>query len=97
MLQGKTDRALDLLDEYTRIVTGDIYPLMLKGDAFFDRVEPWLKRIDLGGALPRDEKIIRKSMVDAVAENPAFSQLTGEPRFRILLDRLKQTLTEENK
>jgi hypothetical protein len=35
-----------MLDEYTRIVTGDIYPLMLKGDAFFDRVEPWLKHME---------------------------------------------------
>ncbi|MFA0815429.1 MAG: helix-turn-helix domain-containing protein [Anaerofustis sp.] len=97
VLQSKTDRALDMLDEYTRVVTGDIYPLKLRGDVFFDRVEPWLKRMDLGGALPRDEKTIRKSMVDAVAQNPAFSTLSGEPRFRILIDRLKQTLTEENK
>ena len=95
LLLGKEDQALNMLEEYTRIVTSDIYPLNLKGDVFFDRIEPWIKRTDLGGALPRDEKIIRKSMVDAVAENPAFSALSEKPRFHMILDRLK-TLIKEN-
>ena len=94
VLQGKADQALYMLEEYTRIVTGDIYPLTLKGDAFFDRVEPWLKHMDLGGALPRDEKTIRQSMIDTVAENPAFAPLAKEPRFRIIVDKLNTALKE---
>lgn len=94
LLLEKEEQALNMLEEYTRIVTGDIYPLNLKGDTFFDRIEPWIKRTDLEGALPRDEKIIRKSMVDAVAENPAFSALSENPRFRMIIDRLKPLIKE---
>ena len=33
--QNNSERALDMLQQYTEIVTGDIYPLLLHSDAFF--------------------------------------------------------------
>jgi len=89
MINGSTDKSLDTLEKYTELVTGDIYPLQLKGDEFFDLLDPWLDEFPLGTATPRDEKTIRQSMVDAVANNPAFSFLINEPRFQSMLERLK--------
>ena len=87
--QKNPERALDMLQEYTKIVTSDIYPLVLHGDAFFDLLDVWLTQLDLGNSLPRDEKTIRKSMAEAVVSNPAFSALMLEPRFKNIAERLQ--------
>lgn len=89
MANGKTDQALDVLEKYAELVTGDIYPLRLRGDSFFNLLDGWMSEFDLGTSLPRDEKIIRESMADAVEKNPAFSSLCGERRFQRVVERLK--------
>ena len=89
-VQGNAGRALDLLEGYAQIVTGDIYPLRLHGDGYFDLLERWLTQLDLGTGLPRDEKTIRRSMHDAVALNPAYAALQGEARYSRVVDRLKE-------
>ncbi len=92
-MQGNHDKALDLLQQYTEIVTSDIYPLCLHGDSYFDLLEKWLDKLDLGTDLPRDEKTIKKSMVDAIVNNPVFSALSDEPRFLIIVKELQNKLT----
>ncbi len=87
--QEKHDMALDMLQKYTEIVTSDIYPLCLHGDAFFDLLDGWLDQLDLGADLPRDEKTIRKSMYDVIVHNPVFSVLSDEPRFERISEKLQ--------
>ena len=81
-----------MLKKYTETVTGDIYPLCLHGDDFFDLIEDWLSQLDIGNALPRDERTIRKSMVNAVVENPAFTALKDDPRFLEITAKLQNNL-----
>ncbi len=83
------DKALDMLTKYAQLATGDIYPLKLKGDDFFDLLDDWLDEFPLGTALPRDEKAIKQSIADAVANNPTFSTLADEHRFQRIVERLK--------
>ncbi|SMC40745.1 helix-turn-helix domain-containing protein [Papillibacter cinnamivorans] len=89
LAQSNRDRALDMLQKYTEIVTSDIYPLKLHGDDYFDRINGWIEKLDLGNGLPRDEKTIRRSMAAAVAQNPTFSVLAGEPRFQSICEKLQ--------
>ena len=89
---GNTDKALEILETYAELVTGDIYPLKLKGDAYFNLLEEWIETLDLGNSLPRNDKIIRQSMVDGVVKNPAFTALSDEPRFQRIVERLKSKL-----
>lgn len=88
-MRGATNKALQILEEYTKLVTGDIYPLHLKGDDFFNLIDECLNELDLGTALPRDEKIIRQSMADGVVNNPVFATLADENRFHIIAEKLK--------
>ena len=90
-MQQNHERALDMLEEYAGIVTGNIYPLRLQGDSFFDQLNSWLEQLDLGTGLPRDEKTIKKSML-GVVESPVFSALAQEERYHALLERLKSSL-----
>jgi len=87
--QKNYDKALEMLQKYTEIVISDIYPLRLHGDAFFDRLDGWLDQLDLGTDLPRDEKIIRKSMSDVIVNNPVFSVLSDEQRFQSITEKLQ--------
>ena len=86
---GNAERALEILEKYTELVTGNIYPLKLKGDEYFYLIDQWIEELDLGNALPRSEKIIRKSMADGVINNPAFTILADEIRFKRIVDKLK--------
>lgn len=88
MAQGRNDDALNMLDSYVNLATGDIYPLRLHGDGFFDSIDEWLKELDLGTEMPRDEKTVRQSMADVVKNNPVFAGLAGLPRFQSMVEKL---------
>ena len=92
LLLGNDDQSIALLDEYAEIVTDDIYPLKLHGDAYFDLIDAELSKLDIGNALPRDEKTIRKSMIEAVRENPAFAPLAADLRFQKIVAKLTEKL-----
>lgn len=87
--QKNNDKALEMLQKYTEIVTSDIYPLHLHGDVFFDLLDGWLDKLDLGTDLPRDEKTIRKSMSEVIVNNPVFSVLSDEQRFQSITEKLQ--------
>ncbi len=89
MAGQRKDLALAQLESYTELAIKDISTLEIKGDDFFDLIDSWLDEFPLGRSLPRDKKTIKQSMVDAVQNNPAFSTLTDERRFQVLLEKLK--------
>ncbi len=93
--QNNHEQALNMLQQYTEIVTSDIYPLKLHGDDFFDLLDDWLIKLDLGNDLPRDEKTIRKSMSNVVVNNPAFSVLADKPRFQNIAEKLQSNCCED--
>jgi hypothetical protein len=93
---GNKDRALDMLQQYAEIVTGDVYPMRLHNDAFFDMLEDWLERIDVGTDMPRDDQTIRNSMAQVLARNPMFATLSGEPRFEGIKEKLDNMVKENH-
>lgn len=95
LAQNNHDRALDMLQQYTDIVTDDIYPMKLHGDEFFDKLDQWLIRLDFGQDLPRDDKTIKRSMCTVVVENPGFSVLADNHRFKNIVARLQSNCSPE--
>ncbi|WP_416825254.1 helix-turn-helix domain-containing protein [Ectobacillus polymachus] len=89
-MQNNLDNALKMLENYSYICTTSLLPYKLKGDTFFDSIENWLKDYDIEA--PRDEKTIKESIVQSVAENPVFLPLQGEPKFKRIVDKLKENL-----
>lgn len=87
---GNKEKALEMLEQYTRLATGNIYPLKLHGDGYFSLLDEWLENtLVLGDDPPREEAVIRRSMTQAVIENPAFLSFSDEPRFASLIQQLK--------
>jgi hypothetical protein len=64
----------------------------LHGDEFFDNIDPWLADLDLGTEAPREEKFIKESMVQALTANPAFAPLYEHPRYKNIVNHLKEKL-----
>lgn len=89
MIQGMEDKALNMLEKYTNLATGNIYPLRLHGDDFFDLIDEWLNELELGTAPPRDEKTIKEGMETAITNNPIFSSLQENIRFKRIAEKLK--------
>ncbi|MEY9970645.1 transcriptional regulator with XRE-family HTH domain [Lysinibacillus sp. RC46] len=87
MMQKEAEKALEMLEKYTYICTNVLLPYELKGDSFFDSIENWLKDYDIEA--PRDEKIVKESIVQSVIENPAFFPLHNEPKFKSIVEKLK--------
>lgn len=98
MAFGNTEKVLELLEQYSALAAGDIYPLKLHGDSYFNRLDDWFETaLPLGSDLPRDERIIRKSMTEIVADNPVFRPIADNPRFRSIVRQLREmTPTEDS-
>lgn len=93
---GKQEKVLEILEQYAELVLSNIYPLQLHGDSYFDLLDEWLESDLLtGNALPRDERLVRRSMTEALTKNPAFASLNGNVQFQRIVQRL--TTDGENK
>ena len=58
------------------------------GTDAFRQIEDWYETFDLGNIVPRDEVLIKKSMKDALLQNPVFTVLHENERFIHLVNRL---------
>ena len=80
---GQPSKCLDSLERYTKIVTSpEIFPLVLKGNKLFNRIDHLFDSFDLGTAAPRSDAAIKQSMKDVILNQPAFVSLAGEERFQ---------------
>mgnify|MGYP000100927112 CR=1 FL=1 len=92
---GEQDKAMEYLTRYTDICCNLELPMRIRGDHFFDHIDNTLDKLALGSDAPREERLIRESMICALVENPAFAQLAELPEFQYLLKRLERNKGEE--
>ena len=91
MMGGDAQRCLDCLEDYERAARLLEFPVTLHGDAFFDKVVPWLEKVNvLGTEAPRSEDAIKKSLLESVTANPAFEAVACEPRFKRVVKGLEE-------
>lgn len=89
--QGKPDESLDMLARYVDLCSHAL-PFSLHGDSFFTHIDAWLEDLPLGTLAPRNDMLIRKSMLEAI-QHPLFSAaLDGHARYTQLLHTLQQSL-----
>lgn len=65
------------LTKYVENASQDLLPFRLKGDAYFDLLDPWFDTLDLGPAALREEKLIIQSLFQSLA-SPAFNMYANE-------------------
>lgn len=82
------DRALSLLQKYCDLASGDIYPLILHCDCFFDKIDGWLSRLKMGVDAPVTEKFVKQRIVDGMVKNPDFGILEQNSRYKSMVQKL---------
>lgn len=96
LMAGEQDCCLDWLECYVDLAVSPIFPLKLHGDAFFDGLDDWIENeLLIGNEMPRSEKVVKKSMIEAVSKSALFATLQGQKRYDRLVTRLKEGLEDE--
>lgn len=89
-LQGNVDKAMDNLEYYTELASSDFSQFRLHGDDYFNLLDDWIEEnLMLGSDLPRDAATVKKSIVEAVVNNPIFAPYSEQSRFQAIVRRLK--------
>lgn len=81
-INKQNEKALELIQKYTDVCIKNIYNFKLRGNEFFDKIENWLKELDLGVNTPRSHELIKQSVISGVKDNPIFSDLKDDYRFK---------------
>lgn len=83
-MQGKTREALERLESYKELVRYLLRgeeQFKLHGDSYFDALDAWIERLDLGSEAPRDRKVVCDSLSETL-HHPAFAILEQEEEFQ---------------
>lgn len=88
---NEKESALDMLKKYTNLAQ-NISEFTLHGDDYFDHIDTWFKDFPLGTSAPRDQQIIKQSLIQGITQNPAFSVLESEDDYQLLLKQLSNIL-----
>jgi transcriptional regulator with XRE-family HTH domain len=86
-MADKHEEAIEILTKYVELCIHDFFPFELRADAFFDRINGWLK--SNSGAIPRSNVIIKESMLNDVLLSPVFDKLRAYPEYNKLINKLR--------
>lgn len=92
-LHGMTQESLAAMRKYVDVSLHNAFPCVLHGDDYFDSIDTWIARFDLGNEALRDEKIIRQALVEAIEENTIFSTLHGNAEYEKMIKELRSVIT----
>ena len=85
MIQGKEEKAATYLGYFVHatkhLLKDDC--LKLHGDAYFDCLEEWFEKLDLGAYPPRESKLVYQSVIMAL-QNPIFEPLNQNQEYKKL-------------
>lgn len=93
LTHGNEDATLTALQKYVDLATRNIYPLTLRGDAFFNQINRWLSELNFGIDITRSDTIVKSGIVAAIKSNPMFSVLNENVKYKFLIEKL--SLLEE--
>ena len=86
----RPERALPYLRRFADTVAALLCGApILHEDAFFDRLEPWIARMELGGDAPRRLRLAAQDAVRAL-RHPAFAPLRADAAFAALEKNLQE-------
>ncbi|MHA4216805.1 MULTISPECIES: helix-turn-helix domain-containing protein [Bacillus] len=90
-MQGNFERALEMLRKYAAVCAASftVNSLHLHGDSYFDAIDGWFAEFPLGAKTVRNEEIIKRSMLQSIAENPVFAPMKDVREYKNIITSLK--------
>ncbi|QQK06888.1 helix-turn-helix domain-containing protein [Miniphocaeibacter halophilus] len=90
---GKVELALFYLEEYTGIIENLDFPIQLKGIELFDKLEEWLdNNVIFQSTNTMKEEDVKRALAEPILNNPGFSRLEKEEKFKNIVKRLREIL-----
>lgn len=89
MAQKEKEKALKKLRAYVQMVLCVLEQGSLHGDDYFDCLDEWIERLDLGGMLPRNIQLVARSVIQTL-EHPMFQELKNDKEYQSILKRLQE-------
>lgn len=86
------DKALKMLHKFAFVAKNYLFPLHLHGDAYFDKIDIWLKELNLGNGAPRNEALVKTSLAQCIISNPAFQPLSEFPEYQDIIAQLESII-----
>ncbi|MDH6365697.1 transcriptional regulator with XRE-family HTH domain [Enterococcus sp. PF1-24] len=77
--------AITMLEKFANLFVKTTFPLKLKGNHYFDKVDPWIEQLMLGGQMPRDTTLMQADLQQAVKNHPAFEGLKAEAAYQKII------------
>ncbi|PFA11084.1 helix-turn-helix domain-containing protein [Bacillus thuringiensis] len=90
-IQGNFEGSLEMLRKYAAVCTNSftVNSLHLHGDSYFDAIDGWFAEFPLGAKTVRNEEIIKRSMLQSIAENPVFVPMKDVREYKNIIASLK--------
>lgn len=90
---GRSEDAIKLLEKYVDVCIHGFFPFVLHGDEFFDKIDGWLA--ENAGNIPRNESIVKESMLNDVLLAKPFESLRSYPEYTRLISKLRDFIGEK--
>ncbi|KRK88018.1 helix-turn-helix domain-containing protein [Lentilactobacillus sunkii] len=88
--QQKADEVFAVLTDYTDTLADTKFPLVLHGDAYFDKIDSWLDHLDIGSETPRNSEMVEQQLIGIVLNDPTLAPFRNDERWAPLADKLKE-------
>lgn len=88
-LNGEKEQAIKRLESFVKLTDFLLKNGTLHGDAYFNKLDVWFEKLDLGVQMPRSKKLVLQSSRDSLS-NPVFQELREMKEFQ----RLERQLME---
>jgi len=87
---GDSEKALEALGKFVDICVNEFFPLTIRGDSFFSKIDSWVAKMDAALIMHNDSTI--KEMVKEAMSDFAFDTLQENQGFISLVKKLKENL-----
>lgn len=90
---NEIEKALDMLEAYTKLWTKEgSDPFHLHGDAYFTKIETWMQNLQINTTTPLGKALMKKSIVASITDNPQFTALHEEFRYKTCVEKLQASM-----
>ena len=88
---GKSEKAMEALEQYVDVCVNGYFPVAIRGDSFFDKIDGFIARSTKMGSIlkARNDSTLKEMMVKEMLD-PAFDTLRENQRFVRLMRELKK-------
>ncbi len=88
---GEKEKTLEKLNQYVKVVQYMFTHehALLHSDAYFDRLDEWINKLELGASPPRNMRLVAKSALQSF-EHPLFTVLQDDLEFKKIQKNLSE-------